>query len=192
MGRRKGPPLTRAHVIEAALDVVRAEGPDALGVSRVARELGIRPPSIYNHVGSGDALTRDAVTEATRRMINALGSALEGVSGARPQLTALAHAIRSWVREHPHWYALMARVQPDHDHPEFGPVVRETLALFAAPLAQLGVSTDAQIHVLRGLRAAVHGFVLLEASGQFQLPEDLDESFRRMIEAMLRGVSPGA
>ncbi|MFK7990009.1 MAG: TetR/AcrR family transcriptional regulator [Sandaracinaceae bacterium] len=188
MGRRKGPPLTRVHVVQAALAVVREEGPAALGVSRVARELGIRPPSLYNHVGSGEALAQAAVTEATRRLLTHLRASLDDVSEPRAQLLALAHAVRHWVGNNPGWYALMARVEPDNDHPEFGPVVRDMLSLFGRPLEQLGVPPESRVHALRGLRSAVHGFVLLEASGQFQLPEDLDESFRRMVEAMLRGV----
>ena len=41
---------------------------------------------------------------------------------------------------------------------------------------------DDEIHAIRGLRALMHGFVSLEQAGGFALPQDLDESYRRMVD----------
>ena len=53
-GRRTG--LDRADVVEAALDLVRREGPDALTMRRLAADLDVGTPTIYWHVGSRDEL----------------------------------------------------------------------------------------------------------------------------------------
>jgi hypothetical protein len=34
----------------------------------------------------------------------------------------------------------------------------------------------------------VHGFVVLEAGGGFGLPEDLDESFRHLVDVVIAGL----
>ena len=188
MGRRKGPALTRADVIAAAIRCVEAEGPDALGVSRVARELGIQPPSIYNHVGKGDALAWAVVIEANRILLASLESAVEGLSEPEAQLRALAHGTRSWAIEHKGLYELMGRVQPDNDDPDFWPTMRRTIGLFARPLAALGVAESDAIHAIRGFRSAMHGFLLLEASGQFQLADRPEDSYRWLVEALIRGL----
>lgn len=191
MGRRPGPGLTRDHVVAAALRLVEEEGVEALGVSRVARSLGIKPPSLYNHVGKGDALARAVALEGTRGLLAAYRSA-DDTGGPLDRLRALVWATRRWALENPALYALMARVPPDNEAEDAGPVIRSILAQFAEPLSQLGVPDAETVHAIRGLRASVHGFLLLETSHQFGLAEDPEESFRWMVDALLRGVVPGA
>lgn len=43
------PQINRASAVEAAIEIIDAEGLDALSLPRLARELGIRAPSLYNH-----------------------------------------------------------------------------------------------------------------------------------------------
>jgi len=192
LARRRGKSLDRQRVVEAAIACVEAEGPEALGVSRVARELGIKPPSLYNHIGKGDALARAVVVEANRRLLVVLEDAVRCVVDPREQVRVIAGSIRRWARENPGLYAVTARVTPDNEHPEFAPILQEMLELIGRPLTQLGVTGDDTIHAIRGLRAAMHGFLLLENSGQFALAEDSAESFEWLIEAILRGLEPGA
>ncbi len=82
----------------------------------------------------------------------------------------------------------MARVEPDNEHPEFRPILQDLIDLFARPLAQLGVGGADTIHAIRGVRAAMHGFVLLESGGQFALSESASESYRWLVETILRGL----
>ena len=44
------------------------------------------------------------------------------------------------------------------------------------------------IHAVRGLRAAMHGFVMLETTGQFQLAEDSADSYRWLVDTVIRGL----
>jgi AcrR family transcriptional regulator len=188
MGRRKGPSLTRDEVVQAAVKIVQEDGAEALGVSRVARALGIKPPSIYNHVGPGDALARAVVLEANRQLLEALKTSVRGRVDAREQLRALARTTRQWAVDHGGLYTIMARVEPAPEKPRFAPVMRDMLDLFARPLARLGVASDAMIHALRTLRSAIHGFVLLESAGQFQLSEAPEASFEWLVESTIRGL----
>ena len=65
MGRpKKENSLTPQDVIHAAVVCVQKEGLSALGVNRVARELGIKPPAIYKHI-DGNASLRKAVAIAS-------------------------------------------------------------------------------------------------------------------------------
>ncbi|MGZ3638658.1 MAG: TetR family transcriptional regulator, partial [Ktedonobacterales bacterium] len=52
MSRRVG--LDQEAVIQAAADLVDAEGLDALSLARLAEKLGVRTPSLYNHISSLD------------------------------------------------------------------------------------------------------------------------------------------
>ncbi|MFK7930922.1 MAG: TetR/AcrR family transcriptional regulator [Myxococcota bacterium] len=188
MGRRKGPSLTKQQVVDASVQIVRTEGADALGVSRVARELGIRPPSLYNHVESGDDLCRAVVAAATHELVETFKGKLRGIVEPREQLRTLAYAVRDWARENGGLYALMARVEPEPDHPDVVAINQDLLDMFARPLGQLGVPPEHRVHAIRGLRAAIHGFVLLESGGQFQMKEDPEVSFGWMVRALIQGL----
>ncbi len=185
MGRRKGPSLTREEVVEAAIACVRAEGPEALGISRVARQLGIQPPSLYNHVGSLDDLATAVLVEGNRRLLETLDEAVAGVRDPVAMLRALAWGVRGWALQNANLYALMSRIAPPNSDPEFAPLLERLLAVFGHPLAELGVGDDQRVHAIRSLRATLHGFLVLQIAGQFQLAEDPEESFRWAIEALL-------
>lgn len=188
MGRRPGPSLDRQQVVDAAIRILEVGGPDALGVSRVARELGIKPPSIYNHIGKGDALHRAVAVEGNRRLLQALEAQVRGVVPAREQLQVLAHAVRQWVGDNPSLYALMSRIPPDNDEPDFARTLRRLLDLFSRPLLQMGLPEEDVVHAIRGFRSAVHGFVLLETGAQFGLVEAPSESFDWLVNALLDGL----
>jgi hypothetical protein len=55
-------------------------------------------------------------------------------------------------------------------------------------LAGLGVAPDDTIAVIRTVRSALHGFVSLEASGGFGLPDDVDRSFETLVSVVLAGI----
>ena len=46
------------------------------------------------------------------------------------------------------------------------------------------------IHAVRAVRAALHGFVALEAAGGFGLPVDREASFDRLVAALAAGLRP--
>ncbi|GIH27387.1 TetR family transcriptional regulator [Acrocarpospora phusangensis] len=57
------PPLTRARIVAAAIELIEREGADAVSMRRIAAELGVGVMSLYNHVPNKSALL-DGVAEA--------------------------------------------------------------------------------------------------------------------------------
>ncbi|MBS2538899.1 TetR/AcrR family transcriptional regulator C-terminal domain-containing protein [Catenulispora sp. NF23] len=62
MARPRTPLLSRDGIVAAALALVDAEGLEALSTRRLAAELGVSGPSLYNHVATKDELI-DAVVD---------------------------------------------------------------------------------------------------------------------------------
>jgi AcrR family transcriptional regulator len=48
--------LSRAAIVERALNVMDAEGPDAITIRRIANEFGVTPMALYWHVANKDEL----------------------------------------------------------------------------------------------------------------------------------------
>lgn len=179
MTTRKG--LTRDTVVAAAVDVVDNDGTTALTLSRVARDLGVKPPSIYNHVADLESLRRHVALAATEDLGNRLGTAAMGRSG-RDAIRAFATALRAYATVHPGLYDLSAEARPDD------PAHAAASAAAAEPVLAIlrgyDLDDDAGIHAARMLRSAIHGFVSLERIGGFGLDVDVDESFSWLVERL--------
>lgn len=184
MGRRKGPPLTREEVLAAALAVVRERGADALGTASVARELGIRPPSLYHHFEGNDALRYAVAVEGWRRLVDALPPPSPDLPAT---LRGFAHAYRRFALDNPDLYRVMTRTPFDPTDPALLAVSARAWSAVVA----LGVPADEALHAVRALRAAVHGFVDLELAGQVRLGVPADESFEWLVALGIRGLPPG-
>ncbi|NUU20624.1 MAG: helix-turn-helix transcriptional regulator, partial [Streptomycetaceae bacterium] len=63
MGRPRQPLLSRDRIVAAALAIVDDEGLDAVSTRRLAAELGVSGPALYNHFGTKDELI-DAVVDS--------------------------------------------------------------------------------------------------------------------------------
>ncbi|UEA60628.1 TetR/AcrR family transcriptional regulator C-terminal domain-containing protein [Gordonia otitidis] len=69
-GRAKG--LTRADIVQTALDLLDEKGIDAVTVRAVATRLGVKAPALYWHVENKQTLLDEMGTEIQRRVINRL------------------------------------------------------------------------------------------------------------------------
>ena len=58
----------------------------------------------------------------------------------------------------------------------------------ADAVAALGVPEERQIDAVRAVRAAVHGFVVLELDGGFGMPDDVDASFDFLVDGLVGGL----
>lgn len=180
--------LTRERVVDAAARVADAEGLGAVTVARVAAELDVRPPSLYNHVGGRDALRR----ELARRGLDELATALRTAAIGRARedaLVAVAHAYRAYAMAHPGLYAATVGAYPDDA--ELAAAGGRSVDVVLAVLAGFGLRDGEAIHAARSVRSALHGFVSIERAGGFGLPESGDASFERMVELLAAGLTAG-
>ena len=187
--------LDREQVVDAAMAIADADGLDAVTLARVATALGVRSPSLYNHVAGRDGLVRGIAARATRELATELRRAATGRAGA-DAIAAVAEAQRAYAGAHPGRYAAsVAAPAPGDD--EHAAAAAEALDVLGAVLGAMGLEGDELIHAARGLRSAVHGFAALEAAGGFALDVDRDDSFRRLVRALTAGIAarhggPGA
>ncbi len=179
MTGRRG--LSGQAVVDAATAVVEARGVSALTLSEVARELGIKPPSLYNHVAGLESLRRDVALRAVEDLGRRLGAAAMGRSG-RAALRAIANEVRAYAATHPGLYELSAQARPEDE--EYAEASMRPVEPVIAILRGYDLDENEAIHAARTLRAALHGFVSLENMGGFGLDVDLDESFAWLVESL--------
>lgn len=170
-------------VVSAAAKLADAEGLQTLTLARLAGQLGVRAPSLYEHVGGLGDLRRRLAVRGARELATGLSAAAAGRARG-DALAAIANAYRSYAREHPGTYAALQRA-PDLGDDEAG---ERLVAVVVAVLRGYGLHGQHAVHGARIVRSALHGFVALEADEGFGIPLDLDESFARLVATLDRGL----
>ena len=87
--------LSRAEIVSAAIAVADAEGPDAISMRRIAREVGAGAMSLYWYVASKEELL-DLMLDAIEAEIEVP----EPTGDWRADLGAFAHRTRAALRQH--------------------------------------------------------------------------------------------
>ncbi|MFF5567473.1 TetR/AcrR family transcriptional regulator [Streptomyces sp. NPDC012623] len=108
MARPRRPLLSRDRIVAAAGALVDAEGLDAVSTRRLAAELGVSGPSLYNHFRTKDEIL-EAVADAVSAQVD-LSMFEEG--DGRDWRTALhdwARSYRAALADHPHIVPVLAR-----------------------------------------------------------------------------------
>jgi AcrR family transcriptional regulator len=189
MGRpTKENSLTRQDVIEAAIACIEQEGASALGVNRVARELGIKPPAIYKHLNGNAELKKAVVITIYRRFFTELSHKTAEIKEPRDFLRTVGFASRDFARSHPGLYQVMMQFQLQPDDPESASIIKESQSFVQALLNSQDISRTKLIDIMRMVNAAIVGYIALEQSGLLTLPRSTDESFEVMLEALLEAI----
>ncbi|MFC5855630.1 TetR/AcrR family transcriptional regulator [Streptomyces chlorus] len=106
MARPRKPLLSTDRIVETARELVDAEGLAALSTRRLAAQLGVSGPSLYNHFR-----TKDEILEAVADSVSALVdlSMFEDGRDWRTSLHDWAVSYRAALRAHPNIVPVLAR-----------------------------------------------------------------------------------
>lgn len=174
--------LTHKRVVAQAASIVDEVGLDRLTLASVAQRFGVSLPGLYKHIDSLDSLKRDLAVLGVRELTRALAAAAIG-RARRDALFALAQAYRQFAREHPGLSAASVRAPNPADAEHLAASDAALTVLFAV-LAGYGLTGDDAIDAIRILRACMHGFVTLELAQGFGLPQSVDATYTRLIDAL--------
>ncbi|MDR0821656.1 MAG: WHG domain-containing protein [Oscillospiraceae bacterium] len=170
--------LNQSAIIAAATVITERGGLDTLTVNALAAELGIKPPSLYNHFKGADELKRLLAESVLSRIGDAVKTAAVGRSD-EIALREVAAAYRRFAGEKPELYRVFLSA-PALSADALG-AVGDTLIQVLAALDE----TD-RLHFTRFFHAALHGFMSLENTGFFQSAEpSANESFAAMVDMLI-------
>ena len=179
--------LNPKAVLAEAAKLADEKGFEQISLAELADRFHIRPPSLYNHIASLEALKRELAMMALRELAQALGKAAIGTA-KDDAVRSLAAAYREFVKKHPGLYQATQRAA-GNDDPDLNRASDEVVNVCLAVLRGYGLDRSAALHALRGLRSAVHGFASLEATGGFGIPLSIDESFAWLVECFVAGLN---
>ena len=164
------PPLSRERVLRGAVAVADAGGIGALTMRSLARELGVKPMSLYYYV-AGKAEILDGIVDLVFSEID-----LPSPSGDwQSQMRRRADSARRTLRRHPWAIGLMeSRANP-------GPATLRHHESTLATLRRAGFSVGMTAHAYALLDSYIYGFALQEAALPFN-PQTATEATEAITE----------
>lgn len=180
--------LSRDAVVAAALDLVESQGRAALGMRTVAAALGVRPASLYKHVGdlAGlEALLAEAAAAALSREIDAAAAGDEaGDDGADAAFRRMAAVYARFARERPALYSFLVGEGVPAEPSDERRALWNRLLAAVAPLTGDVDDTGAAVAAW----AFLHGFAALERAGMFGASGPRG-GLARGVDALARGLA---
>lgn len=175
--------LDRAELLDASERLLDRLGWDGLTMTGVAAEVGVKVPSLYNHVEGLDALRRDLGARAWMQLGDELRAAVLGRSGEAGFRT-LTDVYRSYANRYPGRYEAITRAAPDDDS------VREAAlhagAALHAVLQSFGLHDPELGFAEVALWASIHGFVSLEIRGALPQGVDVDAVYDDLVGGLVQ------
>lgn len=181
---RKG--LSFDQVLDAAAQLADREGLQSLTLARLASELHIKPPSLYNHIQSLEHLQDSLAARGMQMMIERTRQAAAGRSG-KAALFAVAKTHRESAKEHPGLYTA-TQISVQKFSPESQKLASIYLSTILDVLQGYHLEEDKALHFIRIFRSMLKGFMDLEVGGGFGMPLKLEETFELMLETLHSGM----
>ena len=153
---------TRARILAAAWDLARRDGLAAITLREVARQVGMRAPSLYTYFASKNAMYDVMYADAARQLAETLA--------ARPQAGGPRETLRSRMRlftgfcvANPVRYQMIfERPVPGFEPtPESFQIIAAALAGTRADMAAAGVAGEPALDIFRAL---ITGLVSLQVA----------------------------
>jgi AcrR family transcriptional regulator len=178
-----------------ALELLEAEGPEAVSTRKVAAAYGASTMAVYSEFGSLGGLVSSVVDQGFGMLSDSL-RAVDGSDDPVADLVRSGMAYRAFARDHPDLYRVMYAVSPLAGHQRsgaelmqgadaFGAVHEVVRRAFRLGRAVHGTPYDATLQVWM----ALHGIVLLELAGYLDaMPAASEDPMASLVRNVLVGL----
>ena len=137
--------LTNKLVLTAAVEAVEEKGLNELSLNDLASRLGVKPPSLYNHISGLEDVRKHLAKEVIFRMETAIRDSAVGRSG-ETALREMALAYRRFAKENPELYKAFASSRQPKD-PEIEAAIQSLLNVLSRVLENCSLAPENEIHV---------------------------------------------
>jgi AcrR family transcriptional regulator len=180
---------TSQRIYQCALSILEAEGPQAVSMRRVAKEVGVTAMAIYHHFSSREALL-DAVVDSEFEQLAGFFSQSNEKRGFEAAMLHIMDGYIDYALAHPRIFDYVfsmprpeARRFPDDFRARRSPtlnIIADTVSSWMKPGK---LKRDDAWEIAMELWAHAHGYLALWRGGRFHLSED---EFRKLIHRSLR------
>ncbi|MGB7849120.1 MAG: TetR/AcrR family transcriptional regulator [Candidatus Acidiferrum sp.] len=185
---------TAEHIAQAALEILEAEGAQAVSMRRVAGAVGITPMAIYHHFPGREALLNYITDREFAKLLEHIqAQPLRGSTEAKLIGRMRFYVDYAMARPRVFEYVFSrprprARRFPKDFRARRSPTLNPLADVITDAMEQGSLKKDDVWEVAFALWAHVHGYVMLYHAGRIALSE---REFRELIQRSLRRLVHG-
>lgn len=177
--------VTEESIIEAAARIVNEQGEDALSLKGLAQDLGIKAPSLYNHVASLENVKERLMLYGWSHLEERMVRATMGVTGYEA-MRRLCWAFYDYVEVNRGVFGIMMRYNK-YSNEETVHSTERLLQQIQILMDSVGIGREDCVHVVRLLRSFLEGFFLITNNQELQQDNSIRESFEFSLSVLVEG-----
>lgn len=169
----------REVIVLKALDIIDELGTNSLTLNEVARQLKIKPPSLYKHIDNIEELKSDIYSYINNQLVDFITSGID--EECKNPILSYCLLCRDYAHLFPNRYLFMSNfiVKRKSDFPDSMVVLRDYVAML---LKEKNKLSEKEIRFrARALRSITHGFIMFELCGGWTEIVDIEDSFNKSI-----------
>lgn len=178
--------LNQSKILAAAIEIANEHGLESVTIAALAKKLGVRSPSLYNHFRSLTELRIRLAREGMKKLEDTLIRSVAGKSGEEAVL-AFSKQYLDFANHYPGLYE--ATIQP-MNVPDRSVIdtSKNIIDLLVDLFSTFSIEDKKALHLVRGLRSIVHGFASLQRAGGFQMDFRVEDSLLYTVKLLCNGV----
>lgn len=178
--------LSKEEIIEKAAELANEKGLQYLTVTTLSDYLGIKKPSLYNHVKTIDDVHRKLMIYGWKKVSEEVVAGIDS-DDPKENIANFGRAFYKFAMENPGVFEAMLWYNKYLDES----LLEATEGLYSFFFRQtdsMGIERDVANHLLRTYRAFLEGFVMLQIHNSFGNPISIDESLEISMNVLIAGM----
>lgn len=178
--------LSKEEIIQKAAQLANEKGLSYVTVTTLSNYLGIKKPSLYNHMKTIDDVVKSIMIYGWRYVSEDIPA---GITGENPKenLKNYAKAVYRFAMDNPGIFEAMLWYNK-YESKELLAATEGLYQFFFEQTERLGIERILANHFLRTYRSFLEGFILLEIHHSFGNPISVSESFEISLDVLLKGM----
>lgn len=177
--------VNKAAVIGTACEIADEKGLNNVSLKAVAEKLGIKTPSLYNHIESLEELLREAAHKGMREMNAELLKSAVGKSGASA-MREIALGYQRYMLWHPGVYETIQWAVWNGNE-QTAAIFAEYTDMLRAVIASLGFEEQATDELIRLFAGFLHGYNTMRLGFAKKEPEAAKKELCDAVDTLILG-----
>jgi AcrR family transcriptional regulator len=178
--------ITKEAVIHAASEIADADGLNKVTLKVVAEKLGIRTPSLYNHIESLDDLLREVAHNGMKAMNNQMINVAIGNSGDTA-IKSVGVVYFNYIINHPGIYETI-QWATWHGNEETAEIFENYKMLLVKLILSCNLKTQETDEILSLVMSVLHGYCSLQLGKALKEPEKAIKGLTDSMDIVLSGI----
>jgi AcrR family transcriptional regulator len=178
--------LDRTIIFSTSAELAEEVGLENITLLKLANKLGVKTPSLYNHINGLKDMYIGLAKLGLERLGDVVRNAAVGKSNDEA-IASIAYEYRKFAKQCPELYKAIIK-SPELNNSEIKEAAHIPVQIMCKVLEGYKYSEEDAMHITRGLRSTMHGFVSLEAAGFFKSNWDREESYKRLVSGFILSI----